>query len=105
VVNDGVLLLEFAREIQFSQKIAADRAIIQAARIRLRPLVMTTVCTLIGFLPLALALEQGGEMLQPMAAAAIGGLLMEILVVLFLMPSFYVLFNRSRTGEGANEET
>ncbi len=98
-VNDGVLLLQFARDIQSTQNIPADRAIVQAARIRLRPLVMTTVCTLIGFLPLALSLEGGGEMLQPMAAAAIGGLLMEILVVLFLMPSLYVLFNRSRTGE------
>ncbi len=90
-VNDGVLLLEFAREIQAHRKIAADRAIVQAARIRLRPLVMTTVCTLIGFIPLALAIEEGGDMLQPMAAAAIGGLLMEIFVVLFLMPCFYVL--------------
>ncbi len=100
VVNDGVLLLEFAREIQSGQKIPADRAIIQAARIRLRPLVMTTVCTLIGFIPLALAIEQGGEMLQPMAAAAIGGLLMEILVALFLMPSLYVLFSRDRSISG-----
>ncbi len=99
VVNDGVLLLQFAREIQSSQKIAADRAIIRAARIRLRPLVMTTVCTLIGFTPLALALEQGGEMLQPMAAAAIGGLLMEILVVLFLMPCLYSIFNRGHIVE------
>jgi len=104
-VNDGVLLLQFARDIQSAQKISADRAIVQAARIRLRPLVMTTVCTLIGFLPLALSLEGGGEMLQPMAAAAIGGLSMEILVVLFLMPSLYVLFNRGLTGESVNEET
>ncbi len=96
-VNDGVLLLQFAREIQSAQSITADRAIVQAARIRLRPLVMTTVCTLIGFTPLALSLEGGGEMLQPMAAAAIGGLSMEILVVLFLMPSLYVLFNRNGT--------
>ncbi len=90
-VNDGVLLLEFAREIQSRQYCSANKAIIQAARIRLRPLVMTTICTLIGFIPLALAIEEGGDMLQPMAAAAIGGLLMEVLVVLFLMPCFYVV--------------
>ncbi len=105
VVNDGVLLLQFAREIQSNQKTTADRAIVQAARIRLRPLVMTTVCTLIGFTPLALALEEGGDMLQPMAAAAIGGLSMEILVALFLMPSLYVLFNRSReSSDNENEQ-
>lgn len=102
-VNDGVLLLQFAREIQSTQKISADRAIVRAARIRLRPLVMTTVCTLIGFLPLALSLEGGGEMLQPMAAAAIGGLSMEILVVLFLMPSLYVMFNRGNVSTAKSE--
>jgi multidrug efflux pump subunit AcrB len=102
-VNDGVLLLEFAREIQSSAKIAADKAILQAARIRLRPLVMTTVCTLVGFIPLALALEEGGDMLQPMAVAAIGGLLMEIVVVLFLMPCLYVMASpRIRSKEASH---
>jgi multidrug efflux pump subunit AcrB len=55
---------------------------------------MTTVCTLIGFIPLALAIEEGGDMLQPMAAAAIGGLLMEMLVALYLMPCLYVTASR-----------
>jgi multidrug efflux pump subunit AcrB len=57
---------------------------------------MTTVTTLVGFIPLALALEEGGDMLQPMAAGAIGGLGMEILVALFLMPCLYVIFTRAR---------
>ncbi len=96
-VNDGVLLLQFAREIQSSQEISAHRAIVQAARIRLRPLVMTSVCTLVGFIPLALAIEEGGDMLQPMAAAAIGGLLMEVFVVLFLMPCLYVIASGKTT--------
>ena len=90
-VNDGVLLLEFAREIQAGQRVSSRRAIVQAARIRLRPLVMTTVCTLASFIPLALAIEEGGDMLQPMAAAAIGGLVMEVFVVLLLMPCLYVI--------------
>jgi multidrug efflux pump subunit AcrB len=51
---------------------------------------MTTVTSMIGFLPLALNLEEGGDMLQPMAVAAIGGLGMEMLVALFLMPCMYV---------------
>ncbi|MBN1957946.1 MAG: efflux RND transporter permease subunit [Desulfuromonadales bacterium] len=55
------------------------------------PRAMTTVTTMIGFLPLELNLEEGGDMLQPMAVAAIGGLGMEMLVALFLMPCLYVI--------------
>ncbi len=55
---------------------------------------MTSLGVLVGFLPLALNLEEGGDMLQPMAAAGIGGLLTTIVVALFLMPVLYVLFQR-----------
>lgn len=103
-VNDGVLLLTFAEDLRGRDKLSPKEAVLSAAKIRLRPRVMTTMSVLVGFIPLALALEEGGDMLQPMAAGAIGGLLMEILVALFLMPSLYVLFNRSRTGEHSNEE-
>jgi len=89
-VNDGVLLLTFARELQDRDGKGAFDAVVDAAKIRLRPRVMTTVCTLVGFIPLALAIEEGGDMLQPMAAGAIGGLLMEIPVALFLMPCLYL---------------
>ncbi len=95
-VNDGVLLLTYARELQDQQGLTARQAVVDAAKIRLRPRIMTTVTTMIGFLPLALNLEEGGDMLQPMAVAAIGGLGMEILVALFLMPCMYVLFTHAR---------
>ncbi len=90
-VNDGVLLLTYAGELQDRQNRTPREAIVAAAKTRLRPRIMTTVTTMIGFLPLALNLEEGGDMLQPMAVAAIGGLGMEILVALFLMPCLYVL--------------
>ncbi len=93
-VNDGVLLLTFANEIRERKGLSANDAVLQAAKIRLRPRVMTTIAILVGFIPLALAIEEGGDMLQPMAAAAIGGLLMEMLVALFLMPCLYVLFRK-----------
>jgi len=93
-VNDGVLLLTFARDAQATGGLPPRAAVIQAAKIRLRPRVMTTTCTLVGFLPLALAIEQGGDMLRPMAVGAVGGLLMEIGVALFLMPCLYVMFTR-----------
>ncbi len=93
-VNDGVLLLTFADELRGRETLSPSAAVVKAAQIRLRPRVMTTVSVLIGFLPLALAIEEGGDMLQPMAAGAIGGLLMEVLVSLFLMPCLYLLFTR-----------
>jgi len=93
-VNNGVLLLTFAEDLRRRDHLNSNQAVISAAKIRLRPRVMTTMAVLVGFIPLALALEEGGDILQPMAAGAIGGLLMDILVALFLMPSLYVLFNR-----------
>lgn len=74
---------------------AVARAVcLDAAKIRLRSRVMTTLTTMIGFLPLALNLEEGGDMLQPMAVAAIGGLGMEMLVTGFLMPCMYSFYGR-----------
>lgn len=92
-VNDGVLLLTFANELRTREGSSARQAVVDAAKIRLRPRVMTTFAVLVGFIPIALAIEEGGDMLQPMAAGAIGGLLMEMLVALFLMPCLYVVFS------------
>jgi len=102
-IGDGVLLLTFAQELQDSERLSPFESVLNAAKIRLRPRVMTTTTTLVGFLPLALAIEEGGDMLQPMAAGAVGGLLMEILVALFLMPCLYLIFTRNRNaGVAAN---
>jgi len=98
-VNDGVLLLTYARDLQGQHAWPPRQAVVDAARIRLRPRLMTTVTTMIGFLPLALNLAEGGDMLQPMAVAAIGGLGMEILVALLLMPCMYVIASK-QTGCG-----
>ena len=65
-----------------------------AARIGFRPRMMTSTGVLVGFLPLALNLHEGGDMLQPMAVAGIGGLLLTIPVAMFLVPTLYVLFGR-----------
>jgi cobalt-zinc-cadmium resistance protein CzcA len=70
------------------------QAVINAAKIRLRPRLMIALAIIFGFIPLALNLEEGGEMLQPMAAGAIGGLALGLFVALFLMPCFYVFFQR-----------
>jgi hydrophobic/amphiphilic exporter-1 (mainly G- bacteria), HAE1 family len=94
-VNDGVLLMTFAEELHQQQGLSATDAVLRAAKLRLRPRLMTTVTTIIGFVPLALNLGEGADMLQPMAMGAIGGLIMEGLVALFLMPCLYALASRS----------
>ena len=92
-VNDGVLLLNFAEAIRSEKGLGPIPAVVEAAGIRLRPRLMTSVSVIAGLIPLALNLGAGGEMLQPLAVAAIGGLVMEILVALLLMPALYVLFS------------
>ncbi len=96
-VNDGVLLFTLADEIRTgSPSPGAGEAVRAAAIRRLRPRVMTTATTIAGLLPLAIHASAGGGMLRPMAVGAIGGLLMEIPVALFLMPGLYVMFSRSK---------
>ena len=93
-INEGVLLITFADDLQRERHLSPLDAVIEAAKIRLRPRLMIALAIIFGFIPLALNLEEGGEMLQPMAAGAIGGLALGLFVALFLMPCFYVLFQR-----------
>jgi multidrug efflux pump subunit AcrB len=95
-VNDGVLLFTLADELRNgSSPLSPGEAVQNAAGLRLRPRVMTTATTIAGLLPLAVNIGAGGDMLQPMAVGAIGGLLLEIPVALFLMPCLYMLASRS----------
>jgi multidrug efflux pump subunit AcrB len=98
-VNEGVLLMTFAEELRLRDRLTAVDAVVSAAKIRLRPRLMTTIPIIMGLTPLALNIEEGGDMLQPMAAGAIGGLLMLLPVALFLMPCLYVICTPERTSE------
>jgi predicted exporter len=85
-----VLLIETAERLRVEgmERLAATR---RAAELRLRPRLMITLPVSLGFVPLAFALEPGGELLRPLAAAAIGGLLAAVLVALYLVPVLYTL--------------
>lgn len=91
-VNEGVLLITYSEELRREKRLSALEAVTEAARIRFRPRLMIALAVIFGFIPLALNLEEGGEMLQPMAASAIGGLFLGIFVALFLCPILYVTF-------------
>jgi multidrug efflux pump subunit AcrB len=94
MVNDGVLLLTYTEDIRKSENLSAFDAVLKASKIRFRPRIMTTVSTIAGFIPLALNLGEGGDLLQPMAVAAIGGLIFEIAAALLLLPAIYLVFNK-----------
>jgi hydrophobe/amphiphile efflux-1 (HAE1) family protein len=104
-VNDGVLLFTLADELrQGGSAPDPSDAVRRAARLRLRPRVMTTATTIAGLLPLAVNVGAGGDMLQPLAVGAIGGLLLEIPVALFLMPCLYVMASRPHRRLEADEQ-
>ncbi|MGD9732809.1 MAG: efflux RND transporter permease subunit [Desulfamplus sp.] len=93
-VNEGVLLLTVVEELRINNKMSVFDALIHGATIRLRPRVMIASAIIAGFIPLAMNLEEGGDMLQPMAVSAIGGLSIGLFVALFLLPCLYFAFTR-----------
>jgi multidrug efflux pump subunit AcrB len=98
VVKNGIVLLDFAEKRREEGLPLAD-AMLAAARVRLRPILMTTLCTLFGLLPLALGLGAGAELQKPLALAVIGGLTLSTLVTLYLVPSAYVALSRREPEE------
>lgn len=94
VVNNAIILVEYI-EIKRGDGLPKMRAIVEAARLRLRPILMTTLTTVVGMLPLALAWGQGSEMLQPLAITIVSGLSFSMLVSLLLVPSSYRYVSRA----------
>jgi multidrug efflux pump subunit AcrB len=93
VVNNAIVLVEFI-ELQRRDGLAMTAAIVSAARLRLRPILMTTLTTVFGMLPLALAVGEGSEMLQPLAVVIVWGLGFSLLVSLLLVPMIYRILGR-----------
>jgi len=93
VVKNGIMLLDFSEKLHEEGE-PFDTAIAHAGRIRLRPILMTTFCTLFGLLPLALGLGAGAELQKPLALAVIGGLALSTPVTLLAVPGLYAVFKR-----------
>ena len=90
IVKNGIILLDFTRHRMKTENLALEPAIREAAKIRLRPILMTTLCTLFGLLPLALGLGTGSELQKPLALAVIGGLALSTPITLYLVPTLLV---------------
>jgi hydrophobe/amphiphile efflux-1 (HAE1) family protein len=93
VVSNGVLLVDFARVLQ-SRGIPLMDATVQAGKTRLRPILMTTIATIVGLVPMALGIGEGSEANLPLARAVIGGLTVSTFFTLFLIPSLYTYLER-----------
>jgi CzcA family heavy metal efflux pump len=90
VVKNGILLLEHAENLSSAGE-PLDRALLQAGAVRVRPILMTTLATVAGLVPLALGLGAGAELQRPLAVAVIGGLVVSTGVSLFLLPALVLL--------------
>jgi len=90
VVKNGIILLDFTRHRMLTAGVPLEKAIADAAAVRLRPILMTTLCTLFGLLPLALGLGAGSELQKPLALAVIGGLALSTPITLYMVPTLLV---------------
>jgi hydrophobic/amphiphilic exporter-1 (mainly G- bacteria), HAE1 family len=97
VVSNSILLVDFANERR-RQGEPLRRAVIDSARIRMRPILMTALATVAGLMPIALKLGEGSEASAPLARAAVGGLAVSTVLTLILVPSIYEFFYSRREG-------
>jgi multidrug efflux pump subunit AcrB len=94
-LSNSILIVEFAHHL-INEGLAAREAIVSSCRVRLRPILMTSLATLIGLLPMALKLGEGSESYAPLAQALIGGLAVSGLLTIFLVPAGFLLAYRGR---------
>jgi HAE1 family hydrophobic/amphiphilic exporter-1 len=96
VVNNAILLVDQAGRLVRGEGMCTRDALAEAGRRRLRPILMTTLTTILGLLPLALGIGEGSEAQAPLARAVVGGLTASTLITLLLIPAVYALFHPER---------
>jgi multidrug efflux pump subunit AcrB len=91
VVNNAILLVQYVEIARREGGLPLEQAVVEAGAVRLRPILMTTITTVVGMLPLALGLGEGSEMMQPLAIAVVGGLSVSTILTLFVVPCAYLI--------------
>ena len=92
VVKNGILLVDYTNHLR-AEGLSRDEAIFRAGPTRLRPILMTSLCAILGMLPLALGIGEASELQAPLATAVVGGLFTSTLLTLFIVPVVYTLFD------------
>jgi multidrug efflux pump subunit AcrB len=95
VVSNSILIVEFTHHLQADGMPLVD-AVVNGCRIRLRPILMTSLATVFGLIPMALKLGTGSEAYAPLARAIIGGLIVSVALTIFVVPAAYLLVYRRR---------
>ena len=99
VVKNGIILFEYVHKLWEEKGMPLGEALVAAGKIRIRPILMTTLATLFGLLPLALGIGAGAALQKPLALAVIGGLLLSTFITLLVMPVLYSLLEREAAAE------
>jgi multidrug efflux pump subunit AcrB len=102
-VSNSILIVEFTHHLQNDGMPIVD-AVVNACRIRLRPILMTSLATVFGLIPMALKLGTGSEAYAPLARAIIGGLVVSVAVTVFVVPAAYLIVYRSRTAVAGGQQ-
>jgi multidrug efflux pump subunit AcrB len=97
-MSNSILIVEFAHHLRNQGRSVAE-AVVESCRVRLRPILMTSLATIIGLLPMALKLGEGSESYAPLARALIGGLSVSVMLTIFLVPAGFLIAYRGR-GDG-----
>ncbi|MEO8627745.1 MAG: efflux RND transporter permease subunit [Betaproteobacteria bacterium] len=97
VVSNSILIVEFTRHLR-RDGVALEKAVALACRVRMRPVLMTSLATIIGLLPMAVKFGTGSEAYAPLARAIIGGLMVSVVTTIFIVPAAYFLAYRKRDG-------
>jgi hydrophobic/amphiphilic exporter-1 (mainly G- bacteria), HAE1 family len=95
--SNSILIVDFAHKLESGEGKSVEDSIIEACRIRLRPILMTSLATIFGMLPMALKLGTGSEQYTPLARAIIGGLATSVILTVFLVPAAYVVIYRRQS--------
>jgi multidrug efflux pump subunit AcrB len=103
VVSNSILIVEFAGTLH-SQGLSLLESVVQSCKIRLRPILMTSLATLLGMIPMALGMEAGSEQYAPLARAVIGGLAVSVVVTVFLVPAVYLIVHGKHEKHTATAE-
>jgi HAE1 family hydrophobic/amphiphilic exporter-1 len=101
VVSNSILIVDFANVLR-EQGHTLLKAVVDSCRIRLRPILMTSLATVVGLLPMAFKLETGSEAYAPLARVIIGGLLTSIVLTIFVVPAAYLIMYRRRAEASAS---